>query len=263
MQDKLRFTLTELLIVIAVLLVLIALLVPSLKNALSKAQIISCSSNLKSTGTGFSLFSGDNNNDLTVTWDGTNRINWMDQIHNYVVNDSAKMLSLSDMQSLYINSDKGVDLWFCPSEARSFIHDSGVASFTYVMPAFLNRWSSTGPGYKMTYIGPYVIAYVGQVLPVPVKPWNFSQLSNCDQIALLTEDSLLDSEPEILVSQGSYKVYTTSVPTSFQTWSLHRQSLNYLFVDGHVANLHVLDPTQWGSGTSIAPKGIYSVTPTD
>ncbi len=55
-----NFTMIELLIVISVILILVSLLLPALKSAIKKANIIDCTSNLKQIGVGITSYAGDN-----------------------------------------------------------------------------------------------------------------------------------------------------------------------------------------------------------
>ena len=63
---KKRFTLIELLIVIAIIAILAAMLLPALNKAREKARIISCLNNIKTMGTYFTMYANDNH-DFLIT----------------------------------------------------------------------------------------------------------------------------------------------------------------------------------------------------
>ena len=246
-KDRLRFTLTEMLIVISVLAILVALLVPCLRNALTKAKVMSCTANLKSTAVGFSLYAEDSDNYLPVGLLGG--LNWMDQIHNYLVSDPSLMLAESEKQGYTISLNKGLEILFCPSETRSyksFLSGSWHPCFTYVMPVKNNAWPSR-------YIG---VANSGTT----AVPHNLNRLVSPYGIAMLTETAQSESANSPMgVNQGGFWAGTVQVPQNPETMALHDFSINYLFVDGHTSNMFVFDPTQWGTGTIGNPNGIYSV----
>jgi len=56
-----RFTLVELLVVVAIIAILAALLLPALRKARSRAQVITCISNISQTGVALRLYLTDNN----------------------------------------------------------------------------------------------------------------------------------------------------------------------------------------------------------
>src|ERR1017187_4703260 len=78
-RKKNGFTLTELLVVIAVIAILAAMLLPALSKSKSRSQTIACLSNLRQLSTCWQLYTGDNN-DLLVPNDniagGTTGPSW-------------------------------------------------------------------------------------------------------------------------------------------------------------------------------------------
>ena len=65
MKDRMRFTLIELLIVIAIIAILAALLLPALRAARSKGMAISCTSNMKQLGLAWTSYA-ISNDDIVI-----------------------------------------------------------------------------------------------------------------------------------------------------------------------------------------------------
>jgi len=59
-QGRYGFTLIELLVVISIILLLLAILIPSLQRAREQAKQAVCASNMQGFGRGFYLYAGEN-----------------------------------------------------------------------------------------------------------------------------------------------------------------------------------------------------------
>ena len=80
------FTLIELLVVIAIIAILAAILLPALKSARDRGHAASCVSNLKSCGSAYNFYAGDNN-DLVI-YSANNESLWVGAL-NYRGNEGA------------------------------------------------------------------------------------------------------------------------------------------------------------------------------
>lgn len=73
---KKHFTLIELLITISIIAILAAILLPALNSARATAMASSCRNNLKQLGLLFSLYSGDSDGIIPVSYCAVNDIQW-------------------------------------------------------------------------------------------------------------------------------------------------------------------------------------------
>jgi prepilin-type N-terminal cleavage/methylation domain-containing protein/prepilin-type processing-associated H-X9-DG protein len=87
-RNKKAFTLIELLVVIAIIAILAAILFPVFAKAREKARQITCASNLKQIGLGFTQYIQDYDEHLpcSTNWTGGNsgNVGWAGQIYTYV-----------------------------------------------------------------------------------------------------------------------------------------------------------------------------------
>jgi prepilin-type N-terminal cleavage/methylation domain-containing protein/prepilin-type processing-associated H-X9-DG protein len=95
MKKKTAFTLIELLVVIGIIGILIAILIPVVSKAMESARRSTCANNLKSIGTAFLAYAGENQGALPPSDDGT-------------LTSVAKLV-----QTNYVTD---LRLWICPSD---------------------------------------------------------------------------------------------------------------------------------------------------
>ena len=113
-----KFTLLELLIIVAIIGILVSILLPSLKSAKRSAESKVCLSNLKQLGVGVVGHAKDNNNKMVPAWTGDfwNCWTWDDYIGDYM----GRPLTTPQKLKEWINtsdSDSHVNkVFLCPSD---------------------------------------------------------------------------------------------------------------------------------------------------
>jgi prepilin-type N-terminal cleavage/methylation domain-containing protein/prepilin-type processing-associated H-X9-DG protein len=135
MDKRTGFTLVEMLVVIAIVLLLVALLLPSLKNAEVMAQKISCLNNLRQLASAWSLFVSENAGNMpggntgAGNWVGGGNVNTSEAIMNGQLYP-------------YLNN---VKVYRCPA-------DWTVHTWSYSMNAYLNGERRDQGGFRLNQL---------------------------------------------------------------------------------------------------------------
>ncbi len=134
------FTLLELLIVIAIMMVLAGLLLPALARVKAKARSVDCLSNLKQWGVATHLYVGDHDDFLPRdgTPNGTStKEGW------YI--DLPKAMGVPAYSSMAWRTNAAIDpghsIWICPANKR---RSNGFNLFHYCLNRHVNDASTTG-----------------------------------------------------------------------------------------------------------------------
>lgn len=104
---KIRFTLIELLIVIAIIAILAAMLMPALRSAREQSKAIACLNNLKQTGVCLSLYATDFNGWLPITCDPVTGKPWSTILYDQGYIQSAKNILVCPSASPWKYTDQG------------------------------------------------------------------------------------------------------------------------------------------------------------
>jgi len=286
MVARRAFTLIELLVVIAIIAILAAMLLPALSSAKEKGMRIQCASQLKQIGAGFTLFNGDNVDMFPPAAYGTpenNQLAWDSWIHTYIANkvpDTDLTTGLTPIPEC-----PGVEK--CPADRIPIV--PSWAAYTQRRTYAMN---SVGPGWSSQY----QVSTENQTYPLPpiqngvgiywedngingVPDWNArgyktAVVQDPSGTILLVEEPNWQNVvgnvwPSISIAptfsgQNSADLYQIDPTASdshnygYSDYGLHTKRFNYLFHDGHVQALRIEQTV--GTGTTNAPKGMWTVT---
>ena len=219
-EGKRGFTLIELLVVIAIIAVVASLLLPSLARARSKANQVSCLSNLRQIGLAFSLYLSENNDrfadrrDLKTalgykpwsTWPPSDpRGGWAPTVVNR-----------------YLTFDK---IWFCPNFTSPPLHDLPQCT------------QPSRPGESSSLVSYWFWRFDRTDDPVPLDNFWNKTVDQCvsDLRAANNPQAGQPASPtDIEFAVDPYFPNTiASLPADVKGESVHRKGRNVLFLDTH------------------------------
>ena len=215
-----RFTLIELLIVVAIIAILAALLLPSLMKAKERARIVVCANNLKQIAIAQTFYMDDNNSVFPPgePFGGNNGLGWIHQTANYM----GAELTDSEMRVRGLTRSTAADeVYRCPNHANhSYSHDSGVASKSY-----------SGNGWRLWFQNQTLQPAYGVYNQTDSR--RLSQLADPSNVVIITEwedlnSSLFSTWYSVIVGDiGGHTWWLDAQPT------LH-EKYNVLHGDNHV-----------------------------
>lgn len=213
-MKKIKFTLIELLIVIAIIAILASLLLPALKNARDMAKRIKCNSNLKQISSLFYFYLQDNNSYFPRYYQASAPQMWHQRLA-YQYMDCGQFVSSSDMPKIFS----------CDSATKP-VYGWGE-----------NDWLTT----KYVSYG-YNYRYLGDV--APTKTTMIRNPAN----TLLTAD--IETRPVghwIIYPPNMRPMAGTSYTDNWGAADWHSGGCNVLWVDGHVNWMKEMDLFNSGS----------------
>lgn len=226
-----KFTIIELLIVLAIIVILTTLLIPSLSKARKSSEGAVCKSNLQQIHHGHFLYSKENNNKivaaLTILNDW-NAITWDDHIGDYM----SRELTWDEKKENALTLDSKVNTVFkCPSDTLTLLSEhSDQFRRTYSMNTSKNREGVA---------------------------WNDSKIF----ISTVANDTFISGEMpkqrNRVGKDNNTKIQAPENQLDGGLLNLHGpKKFNYLFINGSVQNMYYSQGT--GTGTISYAKGIWS-----
>lgn len=211
-SEKMRFTLVELLVVVAAIAILTGLLLPALAKARDMAKTISCTNNLKQLGVCESLYQGDFNDYLAPPM-----INAIPALHLYTAQRHWDYYFGLNYLGYSIRSNRwptltGWGAFACPAD-------------TFVREVEGPKRSYSIQGSLLTELR------VNNPLIFPSKTFLLGE-----------NDMALSKFPKAVVgySASDAELIFTSMPAVGKP---HAKTANFLFIDGHVDRI-----AQWTAG---------------
>ncbi|WDE98866.1 DUF1559 domain-containing protein [Lentisphaera profundi] len=245
-----KFSLIELLVVVAIIGILSSLLLPTLGKAREKAKSASCKSTMKQLGIAIIMYTGDNDNYMPFSnygWNG--RTTWDDHLAGYDGRDSlsAAELQLPSFSKTAYGDNYGA-AYTCASDPGIRYYGPGETNTSTRSYSMTNMTTGGGIGETLGYrkhLGMTGITNTGiphsrKLSAVDKAPGTISLVENQSTSNLLGNGW----QPTMTAESYEGRFSTGQIPHS-------QQKSNYLMADGHVEVFSFYKTLTTTSGTSV------------
>jgi prepilin-type processing-associated H-X9-DG protein/prepilin-type N-terminal cleavage/methylation domain-containing protein len=201
---SIKFTLVELLVVIAIIAILAALLLPALKKAKEATHSSVCINNQRQIGLAAYNYVGDYNDYLPTTWDGR------------VDKPEATCYWFGQLSYFYMNKSK-----------NTFRCGSAPDLVSKVQAGYYDGFGPSSVSYGWNYM------YLGLYHPTPSKyrpPIRIGSVKNPSDTVILTDT---DDTNAVGVSQYTMYVHAIDGSNYYYPEFRHSKRANALLADGH------------------------------
>lgn len=213
MKRKLNkgFSLIELIVAIAVMLILAGIFIPVIRGAMTSARSAECVSNLRQIGVCFNLYVTDNNGRCPPLITEDRKRTWRSLL-------AEQYMSSDSVSSLEGVSSDPYELFWCPEYNVRYEHQDHVAGRgSYSLNWFFDN-NSTGKER-------YASSLIGAIEPLVIDGWPRSDLSGVGG------------------AFGGFRTLQTGRDEGSGNYH-SGESFNALYLDGHVGNLTPADASE-------------------